>query len=168
VSEHCRPAELLQALDVLNPHNIPGRVTVITRMGAATLRAHLPGLIRAVQREGRSVVWVCDPMHGNTIKTEDGYKTRPFERILEEVRAFFEVHREMGSHPGGVHLEMTGQDVTECLGGQAAGGVRPQDLGSRYATLCDPRLNGHQSVEVAVAVAERLRGAKGGLMGYAL
>jgi 3-deoxy-7-phosphoheptulonate synthase len=131
-------------------------------MGAAKLRAHLPGLIRAVQREGRSVVWVCDPMHGNTIKTDSGYKTRLFDHIIEEIKAFFEVHRDMGSHPGGVHLEMTGQDVTECVGGQAAGGVRLQDLQRWYETLCDPRLNGYQSLEVAAALAERLRAVRGG------
>jgi 3-deoxy-7-phosphoheptulonate synthase len=151
----------LQALDVLNPHNVPGRVTVVVRMGAAKLRTYLPGLIRAVQAEGRSVLWVCDPMHGNTIKTDSGYKTRPFERIIEEIDAFFDVHREIGTHPGGVHLEMTREEVTECMGGEAGGGVRLEDLGKRYTTLCDPRLNYHQSMEVAAAVATRLGEGRG-------
>jgi 3-deoxy-7-phosphoheptulonate synthase len=116
ISDKATPEELLQSLDIINPDNIPGKVVVIVRMGADKLRSNLPKLIRAVQREGRTVLWCSDPVHGNTIKTANGYKTRPFERIRDELRAFFDVHQEMGTHPGGVHLEMTGNDVTECIG----------------------------------------------------
>jgi 3-deoxy-7-phosphoheptulonate synthase len=124
-------------------------------MGAEKLRKNLPGLIRAVQREGKSVLWISDPVHGNTYKTDSGYKTRDFEKIRDELRAFFDVHDEMGSHPGGVHLEMTGEDVTECTGGVS--GVSEESLKERYNTYCDPRLNASQALELAFLVAERLR-----------
>jgi 3-deoxy-7-phosphoheptulonate synthase len=149
------PDALLRLLDTLDPDNAPGRMTLITRMGAATLAEQLPGLLRAVQREGRNVLWCCDPMHGNTQTLPDGRKTRPFDRILEEVRVFFAVHDAEGTWPGGVHLEMTGKDVTECLGGGQA--IAEADLALRYHTQCDPRLNGTQALELAFLVAELLR-----------
>eukprot|EP01039_Chlorochromonas_danica_P010800 gene10800-12003_t len=160
VSEKATPEELLQLLDTLNPHNIPGRVVVIVRMGAEKLRQNFPKLIRAVQREGRTVLWVSDPVHGNTIKTSTGYKTRPFDQIREELNAFFDVHAEMGTHPGGVHLEMTGDNVTECIGGNVDA-VQVEDLSKSYQTSCDPRLNGNQALELAFLIAERMREAQG-------
>ncbi len=147
-------SDLLKLVDRLNPKNEAGRLTLITRFGAGAVNEHLPRLIRAVEREGRRVVWCCDPMHGNTIKSESGYKTRPFERVLREVREFFAVHAAEGTHPGGVHFEMTGQDVTECTGGVRE--VRDVDLSSRYHTACDPRLNATQSLELAFLVAQEL------------
>ena len=147
--------ELLRLLDVLDPRNEAGRMTLITRMGAATLSGNLPRLIRAVQREGRNVVWCCDPMHGNTVTLSDGRKTRAFARILQEVNTFFAIHAAEGSHPGGVHLEMTGKDVTECLGG--AQQIEEADLAARYQTQCDPRLNGTQALELAFLLADGLR-----------
>jgi len=138
----------------LNPENEPGRLTLIARFGAGSVGEHLPRLIRAVQEEGANVVWSCDPMHGNTIKSESGYKTRPFDSVLREVREFFAVHNAEGSIPGGVHFEMTGADVTECTGGVRA--VRDEDLSDRYHTACDPRLNASQSLELAFLVAEEL------------
>lgn len=155
ISDKCSPEELLRIIDTMNPDNIPGRLTIVVRMGADKLRKNLPGLIRAVQREGKSVLWISDPVHGNTYKTEDGFKTRSFEKIRDELRAFFDVHEEMGSHPGGVHLEMTGADVTECVGGLSD--VTEKSLGLRYKTFCDPRLNGAQALELAFLIAERLR-----------
>lgn len=146
---------LLRLLDILNPNNEAGRLTVISRMGAAKVENALPPLIHAVQREGRKVVWSCDPMHGNIIKSSTGYKTRPFQRILEEVQRFFAVHQAEGSYPGGVHFEMTGQDVTECTGGAQA--ITEQGLADRYHTHCDPRLNASQSLELAFLVAETLK-----------
>ena len=131
--------DLLRLCDVLNPENEPGRLTVISRMGHERVEQHLPGLVRALQREGRAVVWACDPMHGNTIKSSSGYKTRPFDRILAEVRSFFAVMKAEGGHAGGIHLEMTGQDVTECTGGAQA--ITDAGLRDRYHTYCDPRLN---------------------------
>jgi 3-deoxy-7-phosphoheptulonate synthase len=160
VSDKASPEELLELLEIINPDNIPGRVVVIVRMGAEKLRLKLPGLIRAVQREGRTVLWMSDPVHGNTIKTDNGFKTRPFDRIRDELRAFFDVHAEMGTHPGGVHLEMTGKDVTECIGGNVAE-VLTDNLGNNYATGCDPRLNSNQSLELAFLIAERMRLAQG-------
>lgn len=160
ISDKCTPEELISIIDKVNPDNIPGRVTIIVRMGAEKLRTNLPTLIRAVQREGRTVLWISDPVHGNTIKTQNGYKTRPFDRIRAELRAFFDVHAEMGTHPGGVHLEMTGKDVTECIGG-GVGEVLEGDLPLRYDTGCDPRLNGNQALELAFLIAERLRIAQG-------
>jgi 3-deoxy-7-phosphoheptulonate synthase len=149
------PDELLRLIDVLNPDNEPGRLTLISRMGAEKVEKALPPLIRAVAREGRKVVWSCDPMHANTIKSSNGYKTRPFEKILGEVRGFFAVHRAEGSYAGGVHVEMTGQDVTECLGGAQA--ITESSLGDRYHTHCDPRLNANQALELAFLTAEELK-----------
>ncbi|MEG9861957.1 MAG: 3-deoxy-7-phosphoheptulonate synthase class II [Parvularculales bacterium] len=149
------PDELLRLIDVLNPDNEPGRLTLICRFGADKVEEHLPALIRAVQREGRKVVWSCDPMHGNTIKAINGYKTRPIERVLSEVRAFMSVHQAEGSYAGGIHLEMTGQNVTECLGGTQA--ITETDLSARYHTHCDPRLNASQALELAFMVAEGLK-----------
>ena len=149
------PETLLRLLDTLNPGNLPGRLTLISRMGAAKIETALPPLIRAVQREGRHVVWSCDPMHGNTLEASTGYKTRPFARILDEVRGFFAVHRAEGSIPGGMHFELTGQDVTECLGGAQA--ITEQGLADRYHTQCDPRLNASQSLELAFLIAETLK-----------
>ena len=146
--------ELLQLIDRLNPKNEAGRLTLITRYGAGKVQDHLPALVEAVKREGKSVVWVCDPMHGNTIKATSGYKTRPVDAILEEVRAFFDIHRDLGTYAGGVHFEMTGDDVTECTGGVFA--VKDSDLASRYHTHCDPRLNASQALELAFLVAEEL------------
>jgi 3-deoxy-7-phosphoheptulonate synthase len=148
------PDELLRLIDILNPENESGRLTLICRTGAGKVGDHLPGWIRAVEREGRRVVWSCDPMHGNVIKSQSGYKTRPFDRILQEVREFFQVHEAEGSYAGGVHVEMTGQDVTECTGGMAD--VTDADLSSRYHTACDPRLNASQSLELAFLLAEEL------------
>lgn len=139
----------------LNPDNAPGRLTLIARFGAGTVGDHLPRLIRAVAEEGANVLWSCDPMHGNTIKSATGYKTRPFDSVLREVREFFAVHAAEGTIPGGVHFEMTGQDVTECTGGVRA--VTDEDLSDRYHTACDPRLNASQSLELAFLVAEELR-----------
>ncbi len=155
--------DLLRLIDVLNPENEPGRLTLITRMGAGAVEAKLVPLVRAVEREGRAVVWSCDPMHANTMKSSNGYKTRPFDRVLAEVREFFAVHRAEGSHAGGVHFEMTGQDVTECIGG--AQEITEDALADRYHTHCDPRLNASQSIELAFLIAEALkeeRAAQGG------
>ena len=146
---------LLRLIDTLNPQNEPGRLTLISRFGADKIDAYLPALVRAVAREGRSVVWSCDPMHGNTVKTGTGFKTRPFERILAEVRAFFAIHRAEGTHAGGIHAEMTGQNVTECTGGAVA--ITDETLGDRYHTHCDPRLNAAQSLELAFLIAEGLQ-----------
>lgn len=145
---------VVSLVKTLNPENVPGRITLITRMGAEKLRANLPRLITAIQDAGLNVLWVTDPMHGNTIKTETGVKTRPFESIRDEVMAFFEVHEQMGTHPGGVHLEMTGQNVTECTGGTAE--VTIGDLQLRYLTHCDPRLNASQALELAFLMSNKL------------
>ena len=149
------PDELIRLIDILNPDNEAGRLTLIGRFGADDIGEYLPALIRAVEREGKSVVWSCDPMHGNTIKAATGYKTRPFDLILREVEAFFDIHRAEGTHPGGVHLEMTGQNVTECIGG--AREVTETDLSNRYHTHCDPRLNADQALELAFLIAGRLK-----------
>jgi 3-deoxy-7-phosphoheptulonate synthase len=148
------PDALLRLIDRLNPDNKAGRLTLITRFGHEKVEAHLPKLVRAVEREGRKVVWSCDPMHGNTI-TLNHYKTRPFDRILSEVESFFAVHRAEGTHAGGIHIEMTGKDVTECTGG--ARPVLAEDLSDRYHTHCDPRLNANQALELAFLVAELLK-----------
>jgi 3-deoxy-7-phosphoheptulonate synthase len=145
---------LLKLLDTLNPNRVAGRMTLITRFGHDKIEAGLPALVRAVKREGHPVVWSCDPMHGNVVKAANGYKTRPFERILSEVRGFFAVHRAEGTHGGGIHIEMTGQNVTECTGG--AMDVSEQNLADRYHTHCDPRLNAGQSLELAFLLAEML------------
>ena len=147
--------ELIALADALNPENVPGRLTLIARMGAKQVRAKLPPLVRAVRSEGRRVVWSCDPMHGNTVKSAVGFKTRKFESILDEVRAFFEVHLSEGSYAGGIHVEMTGQDVTECVGGGQR--ISEDDLSDRYHTHCDPRLNATQSLELAFLTAQMLR-----------
>ncbi len=148
------PDALLRMLDTLNPGRVPGRMTLITRYGYDKIEANLPRLVRAVTREGHPVVWSCDPMHGNVVKAANGYKTRPFDRILAEVRGFFAVHRAEGTHAGGIHAEMTGQNVTECTGG--AVDVTEQSLADRYHTHCDPRLNASQSLELAFLLAEML------------
>jgi len=154
----CGPTTTAEDLKVLmaklNPENEPGRLTLIARFGAGKVAEHLPRLIRTVQAEGANVVWSCDPMHGNTIKSSSGYKTRPFNAVLTEVREFFAIHKAEGTVPGGVHFEMTGQDVTECTGGLRA--VSDENLADRYHTACDPRLNASQSLELAFLVAEEL------------
>lgn len=146
--------DLKVLLNKLNPENEAGRLTLIARFGAGTVGDHLPRLIKTVQEEGANVVWCCDAMHGNTIKSSTGYKTRPFDSVLREVQEFFQVHRAEGTVAGGVHFEMTGQDVTECTGG--IGEVTDEDLSHRYHTACDPRLNASQSLELAFLVAEEL------------
>ena len=152
------PDDLLRLLEALDPENDPGRITLISRFGVDKVEARLPRLMRSVAREGRRVVWASDPMHGNTLKAANGYKTRPFDRILGEVRAFLDIAAAEGVVAGGVHLEMTGQNVTECTGGARA--VGEDDLSRRYHTHCDPRLNGDQALELAFLVAERLREAR--------
>ncbi len=159
VSGSLEPDALIRMIDVLNPANEPGRLTLIARFGADKVETGLPKLIRTVKKEGRSVVWSCDPMHGNTIKSPSGYKTRPFERVLAEVRSFFAIHRAEGTHAGGIHIEMTGQNVTECTGGAIA--VTDATLADRYHTHCDPRLNASQSLELAFLVAEGLKAEAG-------
>ncbi|MFY9657922.1 MAG: 3-deoxy-7-phosphoheptulonate synthase class II [Methylocystis sp.] len=148
------PDGLIELIDLLNPENQPGRLTLICRFGADKVEEKLPPLIRAVAREGKEVVWSCDPMHGNTISA-GGYKTRPFDRIMAEIRTFFTVHQAEGSYAGGIHLEMTGKNVTECTGGARA--ISEADLRDRYHTYCDPRLNAEQAIEVAFLVAELLK-----------
>ncbi|MEE8530623.1 MAG: 3-deoxy-7-phosphoheptulonate synthase class II [Hyphomicrobium sp.] len=150
------PDALIRLIDVLNPMDEPGRLTLICRLGADKVSEHLPKLIRRVEKEGRRVVWSCDPMHANTISTTNGYKTRPFDRILKEAETFFDVHRAEGTRAGGIHVEMTGSPVTECTGGAAAN-ISEAQLKDRYATLCDPRLNAAQSLELAFLIAERLK-----------
>jgi 3-deoxy-7-phosphoheptulonate synthase len=149
------PDDLLRLIDALNPKNEPGRLTLIGRFGADKVEARLPRLMAATAQAGRAVVWSCDPMHGNTLKAANGYKTRPFERIFKEVKGFVEVARAEGVHPGGLHLEMTGQNVTECLGGARA--LTEDELSHRYHTHCDPRLNADQALELAFLVAENLK-----------
>jgi 3-deoxy-7-phosphoheptulonate synthase len=146
---------LLRLTDLLNPENEPGRLTLICRFGAEKVFEHLPAFVRAVEREGKVVVWSCDPMHGNTIKATSGYKTRPFDKILGEVKNFFAVHQAEGTHGGGIHVEMTGKAVTECTGGARA--ITDVDLSDRYHTFCDPRLNAEQAIELAFLVAEELK-----------
>ncbi|MBW6419949.1 3-deoxy-7-phosphoheptulonate synthase class II [Rhizobium sp. XQZ8] len=148
---------LIELIDALNPTNEAGRLTLICRFGYDKVADSLPKLIRAVEREGKKVVWSCDPMHGNTI-TLNSYKTRPFERILSEVESFFQIHRAEGTHPGGIHIEMTGKDVTECTGGARA--VTAEDLHDRYHTHCDPRLNADQALELAFLLAERMKSGR--------
>jgi len=155
VGPSMRPEELVRLVEILNPDNQPGRLTLISRMGAEQVARSLPPLLRAVRRAGQSVVWLCDPMHGNTISTAAKVKTRNFDSILAEVRGFFDAHAAEGSWAGGVHVEMTGQDVTECVGG--AHRLTEADLGARYETFCDPRLNAEQSLELAFLVAEELK-----------
>lgn len=150
-----KPDELIKLIDVLSPDNEPGRLTLIARFGSDKAQDALPALVRAVKREGRNVVWSCDPMHGNTITSTSGYKTRPFDRILSEVKTFFQVHQAEGTYAGGVHLEMTGKDVTECTGGARA--ITDEDLNDRYHTFCDPRLNAEQAIDMAFLIADLLK-----------
>jgi len=156
--------DFLRLIETLNPENTAGRLTVICRFGADKVEEKLPPLIRAVEREGRKVVWATDPMHGNTVKVANGYKTRPFERILDEVRQFFAVHKAEGTYAGGIHIELTGQNVTECTGGVQA--VSESDLANRYHTHCDPRLNASQSLELAFLVAESLKAERDARAGH--
>ena len=151
--------DLLRLIDILNPDNEPGRLTLIGRFGAEKVGDHLPALVRAIEREGRSVIWSCDPMHGNTITSASGYKTRPFDLILKEVKNFFAVHAAEGTYAGGVHLEMTGQNVTECTGGARA--ISDADLNDRYHTVCDPRLNAEQAIDMAFLIAECIKTQRG-------
>ncbi|RJK97199.1 class II 3-deoxy-7-phosphoheptulonate synthase [Vallicoccus soli] len=148
------PDDALALIERLDPDREPGRLTFITRMGAGRIREALPELVAKVTASGAQVAWVCDPMHGNTYESASGYKTRRFEDVVDEVRGFFEVHRALGTWPGGLHVELTGDDVTECTGG--GGGLADADLGTRYETACDPRLNHQQSLELAFLVAEML------------
>lgn len=147
--------DLLRLIDILNPENEAGRLTLISRMGAEKVGDLLPPLVRSVKKAGKTVIWACDPMHGNTIKSPNGYKTRKFNDILGEVKNFFEVHKAEGTIAGGVHFEMTGQDVTECLGGAQA--ISELNLSDRYHTHCDPRLNSSQSLELAFLIAETIK-----------
>jgi 3-deoxy-7-phosphoheptulonate synthase len=147
--------EVLDLLKVLNPNDEPGRLTFITRMGANLVKDKLPPLVKAVEKSGKKVLWVCDPMHGNTYEAPSGFKTRKFEDVLAEVEGFFAVHKQLGTHPGGIHIELTGDDVTECVGGGDQ--ISHEDLATRYETACDPRLNHTQSLELAFLVAEMLR-----------
>jgi 3-deoxy-7-phosphoheptulonate synthase len=149
------PDGLLELIDILNPSNEAGRLTLIARFGSDKVEKHLPALIRAVEREGRKVVWSCDPMHGNTITSTSGHKTRPFDRVLSEVKSFFEIHRSENTWAGGVHLEMTGKNVTECTGG--AIGIADENLGEQYDTLCDPRLNASQALQMAFLISDELK-----------
>lgn len=149
------PEDALTLINILNPNNEPGRLTFITRMGSGLVREKLPALVAAVKESGANILWVCDPMHGNTYEAPSGYKTRRFDDVLDEVRGFFEVHKALGTHPGGIHIELTGDDVTECVGGGEQ--ISEADLANRYETACDPRLNHTQSLELAFLVAEMLR-----------
>jgi len=156
VGPSIKPDELVKLIEVLNPNNEAGRLTLIARFGADKIAEHLPPLVRAVKKAGKTVIWSCDPMHGNTEKTANGYKTRKFDNILSEVKQFFEIHKAEGTYAGGVHFEMTGQDVTECLGG--AQDITESNLEERYKTACDPRLNASQALELAFLIAEELKG----------
>jgi 3-deoxy-7-phosphoheptulonate synthase len=147
--------ELLKIIEVINPDNIAGRISLICRMGADKITSLLPNIISQVKKDEKNVVWVCDPMHGNTVKASSGYKTRPLINIISEIEKFFKIHRNEGTYPGGIHLEMTGQDVTECIGGVQE--ITEDDLKSRYHTYCDPRLNASQSLEVAFLLSEFLK-----------
>lgn len=153
------PDDLLRLCDKLNPNNEAGRLNIIVRMGANKVADGMPKLLRAIKKEGRSVVWSCDPMHGNTIKSSNNFKTRPVDAVLTEMKQFFQVHRAEGTYAGGVHLEMTGKNVTECIGGDAFM-VREEDLSSRYHTHCDPRLNATQALELAFLIADTLKEAR--------
>ncbi len=156
LSPSATPEIAIELCERLNPDNIPGRLTLVSRMGNQKVRDVLPPIVEKVNASGHKVVWQCDPMHGNTHESSNGYKTRHFDRIVDEVLGYFEVHRELGTHPGGIHVELTGEDVTECLGGAQA--IVDADLPGRYETACDPRLNTQQSLELAFLVAEMLRG----------
>jgi len=149
------PGEAVELVERINPRRVDGRVTLVSRMGNAQVRDRLPPIIHAVEQDGHRVVWQCDPMHGNTEESPSGHKTRHFDNITDEVEGFFEVHQRLGTHPGGIHIEHTGEDVTECLGGAQM--ISHGELGSRYETACDPRLNTQQSLELAFLVVEMLR-----------
>jgi 3-deoxy-7-phosphoheptulonate synthase len=149
------PAQAVELVERLDPEGIDGRVTFVSRMGNAAVRELLPPIVEAVTRSGHRVVWQCDPMHGNTEESPSGRKTRHFDRIMDEVEGFFEVHQQLGTHPGGIHVEHTGEDVTECLGGAQM--ISHSELSSRYETACDPRLNTQQALELAFLVVEMLR-----------
>ena len=145
---------LIPLINKLNPNNDPGKLTLITRMGVDNIETVLPNLLRSVENEGLNVIWSCDPMHGNTFKSQTGYKTRSFENIMKEVGQFFKIHRSEGTYPGGIHIEMTGQNVTECVGGSQD--ITEQNLADRYHTHCDPRLNASQGLELAFILSEEL------------
>jgi 3,4-dideoxy-4-amino-D-arabino-heptulosonate 7-phosphate synthase len=149
------PELAVEYVERLDPHRTPGRLTLVSRMGHSLVRDVLPPIVEKVHVSGHQVVWQCDPMHANTRKSGNGYKTRHFDHVVDEIAGFFEVHRGLGTHPGGIHVEVTGEDVTECLGGSS--GTAETDLPSRYLTGCDPRLNAAQSVELAFIVAQMLR-----------
>ena len=149
------PEELKKLLDILNPENEAGKITLICRFGSETINEKLPKLIQPFLNSDHNLVWSCDPMHGNTMKANSGFKTRPFESVLKEVETFFDIHHQMGTYPGGVHLEMTGQNVTECIGGAQA--IKDEDLSARYHTHCDPRLNANQALELAFLISDKLR-----------
>ena len=150
--------EILGLCDKLNPHNIPGRLNLIVRMGADTIKRNFPALLESINGEGREILWSCDPMHGNTIKAANGYKTRDFNSVLDEVKSFFAIHRANGSYAGGVHLEMTGENVTECIGGSQA--ITEEGLACNYHTQCDPRLNATQAIELAFLIADMIKAQK--------
>jgi len=150
------PELAVEYVERLDPGNHPGRLTLVSRMGNGRVRDVLPAIVEKVEGSGHKVIWQCDPMHGNTVESTSGYKTRHFDRIVDEVQGFFEVHAALGTHPGGIHVEVTGEDVTECLGG--AQEISDADLAGRYETACDPRLNTQQALELAFLVAEMLRG----------
>ena len=152
------PKDVITLCETLNPEKLPGRLTLIIRMGAEIVSEKLPSILEAVKEAGHPVVWVCDPMHGNTFSTENGHKTRHFDDVLKEITGFFEAHEKVGTYPGGVHLELTGDDVTECLGGGVQ--LDAEDLSKRYETMCDPRLNGSQSIDIAFRIAELLQNSK--------
>ena len=152
------PKDVITLCETLNPEKLPGRLTLISRMGAEIVSEKLPSILEAVKKAGHPVVWVCDPMHGNTFSTENGHKTRHFDDVLKEITGVFEAHEKGGTYPGGVHLELTGDDVTECLGGGAQ--LDAEDLSKRYETMCDPRLNGSQSIDIAFRIAELLQNSK--------
>jgi 3-deoxy-7-phosphoheptulonate synthase len=152
------PDDLVRLANILNPENEAGRLNVIVRMGANKVEEGMPKLIRAIEREGLKVVWSCDPMHGNTIKSSNNFKTRPVDSVLTEMKQFFQVHKAEGTFGGGVHLEMTGKNVTECIGGSFI--VTEEDLSSRYHTHCDPRLNADQALELAFLIADSLKDAQ--------
>jgi 3-deoxy-7-phosphoheptulonate synthase len=149
------PEELIKLIDIINPENEEGRLTLITRFGENNVEKHLPDLIRLIKSEGKNVVWSCDPMHGNTITSSNGYKTRPLDKIISEVKDFIDIHNSEGTYAGGIHVEMTGQNVTECTGGTQK--ISEEDLSDRYHTHCDPRLNANQSLDLAFLISERLK-----------
>ena len=149
------PDELIKLIDIINPENEEGRLTLITRFGENNVEKHLPGLIKLIKSEGKNVVWSCDPMHGNTITSSNGYKTRPLDKIISEVKDFIDIHNSEGTYAGGIHVEMTGQNVTECTGGTQK--ISEEDLSDRYHTHCDPRLNANQSLDLAFLISERLK-----------